>query len=210
MTWLWRALAEILRELSRLGRPVAVVGGLAVSARTGPRFTRDVDLAVVVQDDRQAEALVRDLALQGYRPSALVEQDAVGRLATARLVAPIEGGTPLLVDLLFASSGIEREVVSAAESLEIFPGIHVHVAAVRIEEGYFLAGNHAEALVRDGGLGQLFPKTLPTRWAAGTIVAVIQIARVVGDDQPVQSYGSASLTGITDGIAEFPDVVCIG
>jgi hypothetical protein len=32
-----------------------VVGGLAVSARTEPRFTRDVDLVIAVSDDQSAE-----------------------------------------------------------------------------------------------------------------------------------------------------------
>jgi hypothetical protein len=36
----------------------ALVGGLAVSVRTEPRFTRDVDLAVAVFDDNEAEALI--------------------------------------------------------------------------------------------------------------------------------------------------------
>jgi len=33
----------------------ALVGGLAVSARTEPRFTRDLDVAVAVPDDAGAE-----------------------------------------------------------------------------------------------------------------------------------------------------------
>jgi hypothetical protein len=47
-----------------------------------------------------------------------VEQEAVERLATVRLtvVDDVEGP---VIDLLFASSGIEREVVAAAESLEL-------------------------------------------------------------------------------------------
>jgi hypothetical protein len=130
MTRIEQALAEALSELSRLGKSAALVGGLAVSVRTEPRFTRDVDFAVVVRDDAEAEELVRALSHKGYQPAALVEQDAVGRLATARLVAPLHGGMPLMIDLLFASSGIEREVVSEAESLEVFAGSHVLVATV--------------------------------------------------------------------------------
>jgi hypothetical protein len=33
-----------------------LVGGLAVSVRTEPRFTRDVDLVVAISDDHAAEA----------------------------------------------------------------------------------------------------------------------------------------------------------
>jgi hypothetical protein len=37
----------------------AMLGGLAVSIRTEPRFTRDVDLAVAVAADDEAERLAR-------------------------------------------------------------------------------------------------------------------------------------------------------
>ena len=42
----------------------ALVGGLAVSVRTEPRFTRDLDLAVAVANDTEAEGLVH--RLHGY------------------------------------------------------------------------------------------------------------------------------------------------
>lgn len=41
-------LADIARTLAELERPYALVGGLAVSFRGEVRFTRDIDLAVVV------------------------------------------------------------------------------------------------------------------------------------------------------------------
>lgn len=44
-TRLESVLGDIVRHLQRLGRPFALVGGLAVSLRAEPRFTRDVDLA---------------------------------------------------------------------------------------------------------------------------------------------------------------------
>jgi hypothetical protein len=76
------ALRQVAADLEDAGVSFAVVGGLAVSARTEPRFTRDADLAVAVANDDDAEALVRHLGLRGYRVSASVEQKAVGRLAT--------------------------------------------------------------------------------------------------------------------------------
>jgi hypothetical protein len=56
---------------------------------------------------------------------ALVEQEAAGRLATVRLDK--EGS---VVDLLFASSGIEREIVTAAIDLEVIKGLRLPVATV--------------------------------------------------------------------------------
>src|SRR5687767_5296837 len=51
------------------------------------------------------------------------------RLATARLSRqPAAGEASVIVDLLFASSGIEPEVAQQAESIAILPGIEVPVA----------------------------------------------------------------------------------
>jgi hypothetical protein len=106
------------------------VGGLAVSARVEPRFTRDIDLAVVVPDDRGAERLVRELQARGYRVLAIVEQEATGRLATARLAMPHEADQGIVLDLLLASSGIEPELAAAATALEVVAGLSVPVATI--------------------------------------------------------------------------------
>lgn len=118
------ALGRVVAHLDGLGVPWALVGGFAVSVRVEPRFTRDVDVVVAVADDRQAEDVVGRLTEVGYRVHTLVEQDAVGRLATVRMTAP--GG--VVVDLLFASSGIEAEVAARAERLDVLPELPVPVA----------------------------------------------------------------------------------
>lgn len=122
-----RALRQVVSDLSGLRVDFALVGGLAVSARAEPRFTRDVDIAVAVADDPAAEAVVRSMLGTGYQLVASIEQDAVGRLASVRLVAHSEEGGAV-VDLLFASSGVEPELVAAGEPLEILPGLIVPVA----------------------------------------------------------------------------------
>ena len=38
--------------------PSAIVGGIAISVRTEPRFTRDLDLAVAVANDDEAARYV--------------------------------------------------------------------------------------------------------------------------------------------------------
>ena len=108
---------------------LALVGGLAVSAHTGPPFTRDADLAVAVTSDAEAEALVRDLRARGYEIEAIVEHDAVGRLATVGLTRSSRRNAPV-IDLLFASSGIEREIVAEAEPIELLPMLTISVARV--------------------------------------------------------------------------------
>ena len=117
------------QDLADLRLRWALVGGLAVSARTEPRFTRDIDLVIAVRDDRDAERAVHALQQRGYQVHALVEQEAAGRLATARL-APKGDATGVVLDILFASSGIESEIVEAADPLEILPGLRVPVACV--------------------------------------------------------------------------------
>jgi hypothetical protein len=83
VTALETALRQICTDLTTAGHSFALVGGLAVSARTEPRFTRDADIAVAVASDVEAERLVRTLRARDYEIDALVEQEAVGRLATA-------------------------------------------------------------------------------------------------------------------------------
>ena len=63
----------------------ALVGGLAVSVRTEPRFTRDLDVAVAVSDDLSAERLIYQLHGAGLHTFATVEHEVTKRLSTARL-----------------------------------------------------------------------------------------------------------------------------
>lgn len=122
------ALRRLDTDLRRAEVGWALVGGLAVSIRTEPRFTRDVDVAVAVDGDAGAEALTRSMLSGGYRMLATIEQDETGRLATVRLVPPIRDVRGIVVDVLFASSGIERELVASAEHREIDTGLVVPVA----------------------------------------------------------------------------------
>jgi hypothetical protein len=114
-------LEEVVRDasarLEALGFQSALIGGLAVSVRSEPRFTRDADFAVAVASDREAESLIRDLQANGYRILILLEQETSGRLATVRLQPPGGEDHGVILDLLFASSGIELEIVQSASSL---------------------------------------------------------------------------------------------
>lgn len=123
-------LQRISLELNKQPQAWALVGGLAVSVRTEPRFTRDLDLAVAVTNDSEAESLVHRLHSAGFQTFATVEHEKTKRLATAR-IAPF-GSSPrgLVLDVLFASSGIEAEICMAAENLLVFPDISVPVATI--------------------------------------------------------------------------------
>lgn len=144
MNQLEAALRHAANDLTQLGTDWALVGGFAVSARTEPRFTRDVDMAVAVDDDVAAEAIVRSFLGAGYGLLATIEQQS-GRLATVRLASPQGGDGEVVVDLLFASSGIEREIAEAAERMEIVPGLTLPVART----GHLIA---LKVLARDDAL----------------------------------------------------------
>lgn len=104
------ALAAAIASLHGANRRFALVGGLAVSVRAEVRFTRDVDLAVQVENDADAEGLIFGLKTAGYKAVAIVEHEQRHRLSTIRLMSPSQ----VKVDLLFASCGIESEIVNRA------------------------------------------------------------------------------------------------
>lgn len=129
VTSLESALHRIATDLTRSNIDFALIGGLAVSVRTEPRFTRDADFAVAVANDREAESLIRGLRSHGYEVGTVIEQQVVKRLATVRLTIAHDAEGPVM-DLLFASSGIELEVVAAAEWMEVLPRLTVKVASI--------------------------------------------------------------------------------
>jgi hypothetical protein len=113
-----KALRGVVRDLNELGRSFALLGGFAVSAQVEPRTTWNVDLAVSVDGDADAESLAFALSPRGYALDTTVQHTGTGRLATARTTSP----SGAVIDLLLASSGIEPGIVSAAEPIEILDG----------------------------------------------------------------------------------------
>ncbi len=103
-----------------------MVGGIAVSLRTLERFTKDVDFAISVESDSQADGVVSSFREAGFRIAMFLEKEDDGSLMTVRLTTG--GDVEIFVDLLFATSGIEREVIADATDLEPFPGVVVKLA----------------------------------------------------------------------------------
>lgn len=128
MNRLQRILERVKTDLDSLGATWCLAGGLAVSVWGEPRLTRDIDVVVAVSSDRQAEELIQRLQNIGYRAEELVEQESVGRLATVRFsIDEVRNG--IVLDLLFASSGIETEAAASALSVEVFEHVTVPVAS---------------------------------------------------------------------------------
>ena len=123
-------LVAIARVMTALNNQFALVGGLAVGVRCEPRFTKDIDLAVSVATDRDAETTIWGLRDHGYGISMVLEHETTGRLSTVRLHAPGTEREDAVVDVLFSSSGIEPELVSAAELLEVAHAVTMPVARI--------------------------------------------------------------------------------
>ena len=126
-------LRKAVADLDALEVRWALIGGLAISVRSVPRFTKDLDFAVAVANDSEAEDVVHRLRDRGYQPLEVLEQDYVERLSGVRLE---RGGSDVVVDLLFASSGIENEVVASATRLQVLPRLSAPVAII----GHLIAG----------------------------------------------------------------------
>ena len=125
------AAARAAADLAELDASFALVGGLAVSVWAEPRYTRDVDLAVGIELDEEAERLVRELSARNYEIVTVIEQTRTKRLATARLRRADDRS--VFIDLLFASSGIEREIAAAAVQIDDVPvGPVGHLLALKV------------------------------------------------------------------------------
>ncbi len=98
-----------------------------MSVYVEPRLTRDVDVVVAVTDDGVAEQVVGEFGTNGYSAVAATVHEPTGRLSTTRLTGS-EG--PVLIDLLFASSGIEDEIARRAERIAVTDDLVAPVACV--------------------------------------------------------------------------------
>ena len=130
MNELVRTLQRLKRDFDSLHVRWALVGGLAVSARAVSRYTGDVDVAVAVSQDDAAERLAFEMQGKGYVVLAQIENELVGRLGTIRLAVPESVKTDLIVDLLFATAGIEPEAVEASSQIAVMPNLSLPVASV--------------------------------------------------------------------------------
>lgn len=130
-----RILKRASDDLGEVDASYALIGGLAVGARTTLRFTQDADLTVAVDTDTQAEQIAGHLIRCGYQVVTELDHKPTGRIGVLRLLSPEASGPyendelPLL-DLLLHSTGIEQETVTDAQPIEIFSGIQFSTATV--------------------------------------------------------------------------------
>lgn len=114
------ALAQLLAltvaELEAAGAHYALVGGVAVGLLAEPRVTRDLDFAISVPDDREAERLLLGLQRRGFVVQTLFENDQK-RISTVRTL--YRRGPRVFIDFLFHNARIEQELVAAASPFRI-------------------------------------------------------------------------------------------
>lgn len=123
-------LVQVSNDLQALERKWALIGGIAVGVRAEPRFTRDIDIAVAVLDDDDAEGLAFALGQRGYSIRTTLEQKVLGRLATIRAVYGRQSENAVVVDFLLCSSGIEGLAVQHAQIARPWPRLAIPVARV--------------------------------------------------------------------------------
>ena|GEM_PF-632051 len=157
------ALIRLRTDLVACRADWALVGGLAVSAQAEPRTTRDLDVVVSVSDDVRLESVGRFLLNHGYREVEHRENRRLGTAAKISYRVPGESSAGVVADLLFAMTGIEPEVVAAAEVLEVMRGLAMPVART----GHLLA---LKVLARDPSYPDLRPQD------AGDIRELLRVA----------------------------------
>jgi len=122
-------LKYVCQDLNELRAKWALIGALAVGVYGEPRTTKDIDIAVVVANKAEQEALVNEFVKRGYGPPQLLWHAMPAHKLGNRLQVRGNVPNPTVVDLLFSSSGIENEVVTRAQKLEVFPGLEIPVAS---------------------------------------------------------------------------------
>jgi len=125
MAGLSKAVKILIKDLNELSIDFAFVGALAIGARGKTRQTIDADVAISLNDNSLSQKLVDDLVLKGYGINNIYKNDS--NLALARLFA---SDSIIELDFLFELCGIEKEVVSSAEELEIWPGCVAPIASI--------------------------------------------------------------------------------
>lgn len=145
------ALAEsariALEALSDAELPHVVIGAAALAARGLPRMTRDIDIAVTVDDAFEA---LRALESAGFQSAAPIDWDSDPE---AMYVMTDRHGTD--VDILVAAGEPESTVIAEATATELF-GVRAPVATL---EHLVLMYLYSNQLRHAGDLGRIVTET---------------------------------------------------
>ena len=125
---LGQAIKEVVQFINTRNLNYALIGGLAVSFRTIERATKDIDFAIAVSADSEAEIIVRDFQQLSFKPDQLMENKKTKSISTVRLLSSRYPNVYL--DLLFSVTGIEKEITDSAEMISLLKGVEVKIATL--------------------------------------------------------------------------------
>ena len=123
-------LQRLVAELDEFQIPYAIIGGVAVSIRSVPRYTQDVD-AVLWVGEYGWEELINQITRRGLKTRAT---DPVGFARQNRLLL-LTDEDGVHIDLSFGALPFEEDMVRNAEPIEIGHGC---VAAIATAEALVL------------------------------------------------------------------------
>ncbi len=160
-----RSFLLLLENLSTLGVDWAVLGGLAVAARTEPRFTRDIDIAVAVRGDDEAERKLNRAASLIDKPADALEQLTLAQTRGIELV--INKSDDPLVEVQHALRLAERMV---EEGKHETAKDNLRLAQIQLSTYRALVGKEAAKAVKqlENDITALMPK-IKAQEAAATI-----------------------------------------
>jgi hypothetical protein len=120
-------LVRVARDLQDLflecGWEFCFIGGLAVQCWSEPRFTKDVDVTLVTGIG--GEDLFVDALLQRYQP----RRPDARPFALVNRVLLLKSDDGIGIDVALGALGFERDAVSRAREVEVFPGVRLRVCS---------------------------------------------------------------------------------
>jgi len=119
-TGLAATVRRTLRTLSKARVPHCVVGATALAVRGLPRMTRDLDVAVFMEDAPKAWKALAGAALRASTPTGSADDPEP-------MVVFVDRKTGVEVDLLVAAGDPEATVIDEAPSASVF-GVRAPVA----------------------------------------------------------------------------------
>jgi len=130
MSFLFTELRRVTSDLHQSGVSWCLVGGLGTSVYVEPRTTKDIDVAISVSGEEQANSLKDFLLTRGYSNPQLLMHVSPTRRMGWRVFIPSSHEACVPLDILVLACGIEREIVAHARTIEILPGLSLPVASL--------------------------------------------------------------------------------
>jgi hypothetical protein len=128
-----RALKHAWVTLESLHIPMALMGGIAVSAWKHVRATRDVDLLVGLAL-KDADQVLRKLAEANIRPKRQPPVLTLGQLHLLQLLyEPPEAYLDLQIDLLFAESAYQKAALARRTPAQL-PDLDIQIFVLTCED----------------------------------------------------------------------------